>query len=205
MESGSKSKILLVDDQIAVTDSIVRRLKNQFSFLTASSGMEAVEKLKSENDFVIIYFHGGAEGSSASRVTKNNEYFLGENRGNVYKFSHSAIDFGADLVIGSGPHIPRGLELYKNKLIVYSLGNFCTYGKFSLSGALGYAPIIKIFIDKKGNFVSAQIFSAIQIKRGIPVIDSKNIVYNFIKNLTYKDFSDCGLSFEDDEQIIFPD
>ena len=44
------------------------------------------------------------------------------------------IDAGADLILGSGPHVVRGMELYKNHLIAYSLGNFATYRAY-ISGA----------------------------------------------------------------------
>ena len=37
------------------------------------------------------------------------------------------VDAGADLVVGHGPHVLRGIELYKDRLIAYSLGNFATY------------------------------------------------------------------------------
>jgi poly-gamma-glutamate capsule biosynthesis protein CapA/YwtB (metallophosphatase superfamily) len=39
-------------------------------------------------------------------------------------FARAMIDAGADLVVGHGPHLLRGLELYKGKPIFYSLGNF---------------------------------------------------------------------------------
>ncbi|WP_262919201.1 CapA family protein [Niabella hibiscisoli] len=63
--------------------------------------------------------------------------------------AHHCIDEGADLVIGSGPHVTRGMEIYKNKLIAYSLGNFATYGNMSLHGPMGYAPLLKIYLNKK--------------------------------------------------------
>lgn len=90
--------------------------------------------LKKQCDILIVSFHGGAEGYSAQRVSGNREIFLGEDRGNVCEFAHEVIDAGADVVFGHGPYFPRALELYKDKLIAYSLGNFCTYEKFSLSG-----------------------------------------------------------------------
>lgn len=42
----------------------------------------------------------------------------------IVEFAHAAIDNGADMVIGHGPHLLRGIELYQGKPIFYSLGNF---------------------------------------------------------------------------------
>jgi poly-gamma-glutamate capsule biosynthesis protein CapA/YwtB (metallophosphatase superfamily) len=39
-------------------------------------------------------------------------------------YAHAAIDAGADVFVGSGPHVLRGIEIYKGKVILYSLGNF---------------------------------------------------------------------------------
>jgi len=91
-----------------------------------------VQKLAQSNDIVIVSFHGGAEGTTNQHVTKRTEYFYGENRGNVYKFAHAVIDAGADIVFGHGPHVTRAVEVYKKRFIIYSLGNFCTYGRFKL-------------------------------------------------------------------------
>ena len=81
--------------------------------------------------------HGGAEGTNATHVPQGVEKFLGENRGDLRKFSRAVIDAGADLVIGHGPHVLRGMEIYKGRLIAYSLGNFSTWETFSLRGPLG--------------------------------------------------------------------
>ncbi len=152
-----------------------------------------VSDLKKQCGILIVSFHGGAEGYSAQRVSGNREIFLGEDRGNVYEFAHEVIDAGADIVFGHGPHVPRAIELYKNKIIAYSLGNFCTYGKFSLSGPQGLAPILKVYIDKYGNFVKGNIYSFRQINRGIPVPDYELNAVKIIKELTEIDFPDTQL------------
>ena len=53
-------------------------------------------------------------------------------------FSHAVIDAGADLVLGHGPHVLRAMEIYKGRLVAYSLGNFATYGRFTLKGPNGW-------------------------------------------------------------------
>ena len=121
---------------------------NTCSINDLDKAIEIVGNLAKEVDVVIVSFHGGGEGASFQHVTGNREFFLGENRGNVYEFAHGLIDAGADVILGHGPHVPRAIEVYKGKFIAYSLGNFCTYAKFGLYGVLGVAPIVKIFVDK---------------------------------------------------------
>ncbi|MFZ6014319.1 MAG: CapA family protein, partial [Bacteroidota bacterium] len=104
-----------------------------------------VKSLSDTCDVVIVSFHGGAEGAQYQNVPRKNELFHGENRGDVYKFSHAMIDAGADIIFGHGPHVTRGVEVYKNRFIAYSLGNFCTYRGISVNGINGLAPIIKVF------------------------------------------------------------
>ena len=153
-----------------------------------------VENLKKEVDIVLVSFHGGAEGSSHRHVTRKTELFYGEDRGNVYEFARHVIDAGADIVFGHGPHVTRAIDLYKGRFIAYSLGNFCTYGRFNLQGANGFAPIVKVFIDKNGKFVEGQIFSIVQKGRGGAELDPQNQAIHEIIRLTEADFPDSELA-----------
>ncbi|MDM8569257.1 CapA family protein [Thiotrichales bacterium HSG1] len=153
-----------------------------------ANAKKIVTNLAAKSDIVIVSFHGGAEGSKNQRVRNKNEYFYGENRGNVYKFSHAVIDAGADIVFGHGPHVTRAIEVYKNRFIAYSLGNFCTYGRFSLRGVTGVAPIIKVNVDQQdGSFVNAKITSIKQIKNNKVIIDPHGKALNLIRKLTKAD------------------
>jgi hypothetical protein len=154
-----------------------------------------VALLDSFCDIVIVSFHGGAEGASKTHVTKKTEYFYGENRGNVYQFSHQVIDHGADIVFGHGPHVSRAMEIYKDRLICYSLGNFCTYKRFNLKGVNGIAPIVEVNVNKEGEFISGNIVSIKQIGEGIPMIDPDQRVLTEIKKLIDSDFSDSKIIF----------
>jgi len=156
-----------------------------------------VSALKEHCDILIVSFHGGAEGYTAQRVTGRREIFLGEDRGNVYEFAHEVIDAGADIVFGHGPHVPRAIELYKDRIIAYSLGNFCTYGKFSLSGPQGIATMLKVYVDANGNFVKGNIYSFKQINRGVPVPDYDLGAVETIKELTQRDFPDGQLLIQE--------
>jgi poly-gamma-glutamate capsule biosynthesis protein CapA/YwtB (metallophosphatase superfamily) len=152
-----------------------------------------VSELDRDCDVVIVSFHGGAEGKAHNRVPRKTETFYGENRGDVYAFSHAVIDAGADIVFGHGPHVVRAAELYKDRFIIYSLGNFCTAGDFSISGISGYAPIVKVYTDREGKFVKGQIYSALQKDKTGPVMDASYAAAKEIKRLTELDFPATGL------------
>lgn len=84
--------------------------------------------------------------------------FTGENRGNVREFGYQAVEAGADLVIGHEPHVFRAMEVYRKKLIAYSLGNPLTYGMFNLKGPNGTGAISQVRIDSEtGDFLSRRI------------------------------------------------
>lgn len=141
-----------------------------------------IKSAKEKVNILIVMFHGGAEGASHEHVTRKNEIFYGENRGNVFEFSRLAIDYGADIVFGQGPHVTRAIELYKNKFISYSAGNFATYGNFNLKGVSGIAPIFKIKVDAQGNFISGEIIPIKQTysKKNVLIDDNKAVIKKII-------------------------
>ena len=162
-----------------------------------------ISGLKSKVDIVIVMFHGGAEGANAEHITKRHEIFHGEDRGNVYEFAHFAIDNGADIIFGQGPHVTRAVELYKNKFISYSGGNFATFGKINVSGSMGIAPIFKIKISNKGDFISGEIIPVRQTYKSLgPFIDSEKLAIKKIISLNKSDFSNGnGLSINEEGKI----
>jgi len=160
-----------------------------------------ISELKSKVDIVIV--NGGAEGANAEHITKRHEIFHGEDRGNVYEFAHFAIDNGADIIFGQGPHVTRAVELYKNKFISYSGGNFATFGKINISGSMGIAPIFKIRIDNKGDFISGEIIPVRQTYKSLgPFIDSEKLAIKKIISLNKSDFPNGnGLSISEEGKI----
>jgi poly-gamma-glutamate capsule biosynthesis protein CapA/YwtB (metallophosphatase superfamily) len=171
------------------------------SLLDLDNARKIVSKLDSACDIVIVSFHGGGEGTSRRHITKDTEMFLGENRGNPYKFARKVIDAGADVVLGHGPHVTRAIDLYKGKFIAYSMGNFATYGRFSLSGPSGHAPIVELNLDAKGNFIDGKIHSTRQIAPGGPIMDEKGNALSEIIELTKSDVPECELQIADDGSI----
>lgn len=162
------------------------------------NGLAAAKKtvalLDSLCDVVIVSFHGGAEGLKYQSVTRQREIFLGEDRGNVYEFAHAVIDAGADIVFGHGPHVTRAVDLYKDRFIIYSLGNFATYGRFNLKGEAGIAPIVKVYTDSRGRFLKAEVIPVKQLAGGGPLVDKKRTVIKKLQYLTAKDFPESDLA-----------
>lgn len=158
--------------------------------------------LKKECHIVIVSLHTGAEGKGHQHVTRKAEYFLGENRGNPYQIARDAIDAGADLILGHGPHVPRAIDLYKNRFIAYSLGNFATYSQFNLKGVSGHAPMVKITLNSQGEFTQGQIISARQYGKGGPLIDPEHHAAHTIRSLTAQDFPSSPLQILNDGTIL---
>lgn len=154
-------------------------------------------------DIVIVSFHGGAEGAEYQHVTRTDELSFGENRGNVYNFSHRMIDAGADVVFGHGPHVTRAIEVYKGRFIGYSLGNFCTYGKFNLSGPNGIAPVIKLNVDPRGKFLTGRIIPVYQIYYGGVKTDPEKRVIKKIRELTEQDFPESIIDISENGEISY--
>lgn len=168
-----------------------------------SKAAEIVKMLADTCDIVIVSFHGGAEGAEFQNVPKSMEVFHGESRGDVYNFAHCMIDNGADVVFGHGPHVTRSIEVYKNRFISYSLGNFCTYGRFNLAGPNGLAPIVKISVNRSGEFLSGRIIPVFQPWPGGVKIDSSRRVIKKIKELMAADFPDAVINLSDKGQITY--
>jgi hypothetical protein len=184
--------------KIAVTGFSYRASPCAYSILEIPEAKETVAGLKKSHDIVIVSFHGGAEGRHALHIPNRDETFLEENRGNVVKFAHAVIDAGADMVIGHGPHVLRAMEVYKGRLIVYSLGNFLTYGLFNLKGPNSLSVILKARIDATtGNFLDGRLVSVRLINGGIPEIDPSGEAIRLIKDFTATDIKPRSIVIED--------
>ncbi len=81
----------------------------------------AIKDARSKADYVVASFHWGIE-----LATSPNE----EQR----RLAHLAVDSGADLVLGHHPHVVQGFEVYKNRLIAYSMGNYVFSPPREISG-----------------------------------------------------------------------
>ena len=156
------------------------------------------------HDITIVSFHGGGEGLKYLHTRDTFEYFMGWPRGNVVQFARAVIDSGADLVWGHGPHVPRALEVYKDRLIAYSLGNFCTWG-FNLGDERGLAPILEVDMDSTGRFLSGSIHSAEQRTYTSLRVDTLHRAARLIKKLSLEDFAQSTPLISEDGTISIPE
>ncbi|HEB55536.1 MAG TPA: CapA family protein [Gammaproteobacteria bacterium] len=172
-----------------------------YNMLDENRARELVEELSQTHDIVIVSVHAGAEGPEAMHVTFADERYHGEDRGNVDQFARAVIDAGADLVVGHGPHVPRALQVYRGRMIAYSLGNFCTFWGISVDQARGLAPILRLELDGDGRFLQGQITSALQIRPYGPVPDPEHRAAKLMAELTRADFPDSSLLISDEGQV----
>src|SRR5262249_59462285 len=132
---------------------------------------------------VIVYMHAGAEGSDAGHVGYVDETYLGEPRGNSRAFAHAMVDAGADLVFGSGPHVVRGVEWYRHRLIAYSLGNLAGTNTLSTHGSLGMSALLRVTFNAHGELIAGSIVPLRLVGGGTPVPDASRAAVTRIREL----------------------
>jgi poly-gamma-glutamate capsule biosynthesis protein CapA/YwtB (metallophosphatase superfamily) len=128
------------------------------SLTNIPAAQNLVRRAAARADIVVAVLHAGAEGTDHQHVPRGTEYYLGENRGNERAFAHALVAAGANLVLASGPHVLRGLQLFHDTLIAYSLGNFATAGHaLSTEGILGEGAILLVTLGADGRLVSGRL------------------------------------------------
>lgn len=159
------------------------------SLINIESAKQVIKKAATMGDIVVVQVHMGAEGSGMTHVKPGTEMFLGENRGDPIKFSHAMIDAGADLVIGHGPHVLRGMEFYKGRLVAYSLGNFAGGGRsLTPDGRLGWGGVLKVTLNRDGSWAGGVFNSAVMNSAGVPTVDAKKQGAAAVNDLGAADF-----------------
>ena len=169
--------------------------------LMLGAARTSISRLKDSVDVLIVSIQGGAEGNPAIHLPDTAEYYYEQPRGHMRRFCRMAVDAGADLVLGHGPHVPRALEMYKDRLIAYSLGNFATYRRFSMREARQYGCILSIDIDATGRFMGGRIVGTIQRNSGIPFPDPENHFAELASALTLTDIEEPHLLIDLDGTI----
>lgn len=164
-----------------------------------------VEQLSREADLVLVSAHAGAEGRDAQHTPHGPETYLNEDRGDVRAFAHAAIDAGADIVFGHGPHVLRGIEVYRDRLIAYSMGNFVNYGGFSFEGPKGLSALLLVDVDRHGRFVGGRLIAARQIPPGGPLLDPERRAIEVVRELSQADFGASAPVIDSDGAIRPPD
>src|SRR5262245_4733028 len=147
-----------------------------------------VRKADAWGDLVVVTMHAGAEGSGRQHVAPGTEYFLGENRGNVWAFSHAMVDAGADLVVGHGPHVLRGMEWYHGRLIAYSVGNFLGYHTLSSDGVNAVTGVLQVTLRRDAGYVAGELVPVTIAGGGIPRPDPAEAAHGIVRALSKQDF-----------------
>ena len=205
--TGAPGEITVVDVQgvkVAVLGFSSYPWSNSLVDLDAAK--KVVKMATDLAEVVVVQVHMGAEGADKTRVKPGTELFFGENRGDPIRFSHAVIDAGADLVIGHGPHVLRGMEVYRGRLIAYSLGNFAGGGKsLNSSGRLGWGGVLKVSVKPDGGFVEGTFTSTVMNSVGRPSIDEQDRGLGLVRQVSRSDFPQTGARLDESGRITAPE
>jgi poly-gamma-glutamate capsule biosynthesis protein CapA/YwtB (metallophosphatase superfamily) len=162
----------------------------------------AIREADRKADVVVLSFHGGAEGYDHRHVPGEVEVAWGERRGDVRALAHAAVEAGADLVLGHGPHVLRGMEVYQGRLIAYSLGNFCGYNQFGTQGGYGgTSVIVEATLAHNGVLVSAKLHPVALDSLGRPRPDPSGAAWTQIGELSAADFPETAVRVGEDGSL----
>jgi poly-gamma-glutamate capsule biosynthesis protein CapA/YwtB (metallophosphatase superfamily) len=151
---------------------------------------------------VVVSVHLGAEGRGADRTRNETEAFLGENRGNPVAFARTAVESGAALVIGHGPHVLRAAEWRGDALVFYSLGNLLTYGPFNQREPNSRGGIACAALDLAGRVTNAVLKSTYQRPPGIADSDLSSRGSFLVDSLSQLDFPESGGRVLTDGRVV---
>ncbi|MCW2991168.1 MAG: CapA family protein [Solirubrobacterales bacterium] len=158
--------------------------------LDIGAAQALVRQAKANADLVVVFMHQGAEGADKTHVPFGSETAFGEDRGNARAFTHAVIDAGAGLVLGSGPHVIRGIERYRGHMIAYSLGNFAGPNTLGTSGTTGLSAILRVKLTSDGDVLGGR-WIPIRLERpGVPRYDASRSSTALVRRLSLEDFGD---------------
>ena len=161
-----------------------------------------IAEVDKEVDIVVFSFHGGAEGAKHRHVPGRTEIAWGERRGDVRALARAAVDAGADVVFGHGPHVLRAMEVYRGRLIAYSLGNFCGFRQFGTRGGLGGTSLVlEGGLAENGVLMDAKVPPAALNGEGAPRPDPQGAAIGQLNELSAADFPESGVQIDPDGTI----
>jgi hypothetical protein len=188
--------------RIAVVGFASYPWSNNVADLTSAAGV--VRRAAERADLVVVQVHMGAEGGDRTRVRPGTEMFLGENRGDPVRFAHTVVEAGADLVVGHGPHVMRGIEFHQGRMIAYSLGNFAGYRSLGYNGIVGVGGVLKVSLRADGSFVSGSLVPTVMAAPGLPRPDPRRQAVSLVGGLSTQDFPATGARIASDGTITPP-
>jgi hypothetical protein len=174
------------------------------NLLDLAASASLVDSISRLVDLTVVTFHGGAEGTGALNVARGPEFLGREPRGDLRQWARIVIDAGADIVVGHGPHVLRGIEFYRDRPVVYSLGNFLTYRGFNMAGVLGLTGVLQVELSGDGRFRTGRFHSMVQVPRQGVRLDTRAAAINLMRRLSIEDFGDSAARILPDGSIIPP-
>ncbi len=142
-----------------------------------------VARARRRADVVVATFHAGREGASGALLPRGSDAGAP-----TRSAAHAAVNAGADVVFGSGPHVVRGVERYRSKLIFYSTGNFMGWHNFALTSLTSQSGVIDVTLDHRGRTRSARWNPVVMVGPGLPVRDRSGRVIRRVRSLTKRNF-----------------
>lgn len=164
-----------------------------------------VREAREQADLVVVTMHAGAEGADRTHTPVGTEVAYGENRGDPRRFARTVIDTGADLVLGAGPHVLRGMERYKGRLIAYSLGNHAGWHNFSGGGTLGLSAILRVTLREDGTFERGILTPLTLQPPGTPARDPTHASTRLVDRLSVEDFGPSAVRLGETGRLRWPD
>ena len=159
-----------------------------YDLLDIPQSVSVVDSLRRLVDVLVVTFHGGAEGAAALHLPFVAESLGREPRGDLQAWAHAVVDAGADLVVGHGPHVLRGIEFRNGKLIAYSLGNFATYRGFNLAGPQALTGVLQVELAGDGRLLRARLVPMRQQPLQGPAPDPDGGAAGLVRELSADDF-----------------
>ena len=133
----------------------------------------AIYEAKSQADYILVSIHGHEVSGTAKETPAD---FLVE-------FAHRAIDMGAHAVLGHGPHLLRPVEIYKNRPIFYSLGDFMLHNEsvtfapedmYEKYGLTSDDPLCEIYRRRSRNYTVGLLTDKRMMESVIPYFEMEN-------------------------------
>lgn len=198
-------------DSIERGDSVTRvalvgftTYPHSYDLLDIVRSVAVVDSIRRLADLVIVTFHGGTEGLAAMHVPDTAEYLGREPRGDLRRWTRAVIDAGADVVVGHGPHVLRGLEFYRGKLIAYSLGNFLTYRGFNLKEARSLTGVLHVEFTPDRALHQAHFTPMRQVPLQGVFPDPDRTATTLLRTLSTEDFGPNAARIAEDGTITQP-
>ena len=167
-----------------------------YNLLDIERSAAVVDSMRPLVDLLLVTFHGGTEGVRALRTSEVAESLGHEPRGDLRRWARA--------VIGHGPHVLRGMEFYRGRLIAYSLGNFATYRGFNLAGPLGITGVLQLEFVGERVLRAARLVPMRQLPREGPFPDPDSTAIHLVRRLSAQDFGATAAVITESGGILPP-